>query len=214
MSGRCVPCAALVRALAKLAAEAMHVARLQASDAGPYRKLMLQAYELAADAFTSTVAERAAEPDSFWVRRLADPTGLSAAFGAFDGQKLVGTVALEFSAKPKTRHKASVIGMYVSPEARGSGAGRALLDAALEHARQREGLLQLTLTVTEGNTPATRLYISAGFQLFGREPMAVLTPAGYQAKLHMWLALQRDAPSRSSSGGGSAVQASGPDVPG
>jgi ribosomal protein S18 acetylase RimI-like enzyme len=173
----------------------MHVARLQAPDAGPYRNLMLEAYELAADAFTSTVAERAAEPEFFWVRRLADPTGLSAAFGAFEGQALVGTVALEFSAKPKTRHKASVIGMYVSPQARGSGAGRALLDAALEHACLRPGLLQLTLTVTEGNTPATRLYSRAGFQSFGLEPMAVLTPTGYQAKLHMWLPLQRNPPS-------------------
>jgi ribosomal protein S18 acetylase RimI-like enzyme len=173
----------------------MHVARLQASDAGRYRKLMLEAYELAPDAFTSTAAERAAEPDSFWVRRLADPSGLSAAFGAFEGQQLVGTVALAFSARPKTRHKASVIGMYVSPEARGSGAGRALLEAALDHACQREGLLQLRLTVTEGNTPATRLYTSAGFQVFGCEPMAFLTPAGYQAKLHMWLPLQRNPPS-------------------
>jgi ribosomal protein S18 acetylase RimI-like enzyme len=173
----------------------MHVARLQASDAAAYRKLMLEAYELAPDAFTSTAAERAAESDSFWVRRLADPSGLSAAFGAFEGQQLVGTVALEFSARPKTRHKASVIGMYVSPEARGSGAGRALLEAALDHACQREVLLQLRLTVTEGNTPATRLYTSAGFQAFGLEPMAFLTPAGYQAKLHMWLPLQRNPPS-------------------
>ncbi|MGQ2978618.1 MAG: GNAT family N-acetyltransferase [Polaromonas sp.] len=173
----------------------MHVARLQASNAAAYRKLMLEAYELAPDAFTSTVAERAAEPDSFWVRRLADPAGLSAAFGAFEGQQLVGTVALEFSARPKTRHKASVIGMYVSPEARGSGAGRALLKAALDCAHQRPGVLQLTLTVTEGNTPATRLYTCAGFRAFGVEPMAVLTPVGYQAKVHMWLPLQRPPPS-------------------
>ena len=35
------------------------------------------------------------------------------AFGDFEGSSLVGTVALEFSAKPKTKHKALVIGMYV-----------------------------------------------------------------------------------------------------
>jgi len=51
----------------------MHVARLQPSDAPQYRELMLQAYELAADAFTSTAGERAAEPESFWVKRIADP---------------------------------------------------------------------------------------------------------------------------------------------
>ena len=104
----------------------MHAALLKASDATQYRKLMLHAYEFAADAFTTTAAERAAEPESFWVKRIADPSGLSLAFGTFEGQELVGTVALEFSAKPKTKHKALVIGMYVSPEARGTGAGRAL----------------------------------------------------------------------------------------
>ena len=167
----------------------MHVARLQPSDATQYRALMLQAYELAADAFTSTAEERAAEPESFWVKRIADPTGMSAAFGAFEGQELVGTVALEFSAKPKTRHKALVIGMYVAPSARGTGAGRALLRAAVDCAKNRHGVLLLTLTVTEGNEPAVNLYRSAGFQPYGVEPMAILTPGGYKGKVHMWLPL-------------------------
>ena len=172
----------------------MHVARLEASNAIQYRKLMLQAYELAADAFTSTAAEREAEPASFWVRRIAEPSGLGVAFGTFEGQELIGTVALEFSAKPKTKHKALIIGMYVAPEARGTGAGRALLAAAVECARAREGTLQLTLTVTEGNAPATSLYTNAGFRSFGIEPRAILTPGGYKAKVHMWLALQDDVP--------------------
>lgn len=171
----------------------MYVALLKTSDATQYRKLMLQAYEFASDAFTSTAAERAAEPESFWVKRIADPSGMSAAFGAFAGQELVGTVALEFSVKPKTKHKALLIGMYVSPEARGTGVGRTLLQAAIEYARAREGTLQLTLTVTEGNAPAVSLYTSAGFQSFGIEPMAILTPGGYKAKIHMWLPLQSNA---------------------
>lgn len=167
----------------------MRITLLQASDASAYRRLMLQAYELAADAFTSTAEERAQEPLAFWVRRIADPTGLSAAFGAFDGNELVGTVALEFSAKPKTLHKALVIGMYVAPAARGSGAARGLLDAALDCARQRSGIQLLTLTVTEGNEPAARLYRQAGFQAFGVEPMAILTPGGFRGKVHMALVL-------------------------
>jgi len=168
----------------------MHIARLQAADAAQVRTLMLEAYDLAADAFTSTAQERAAEPESFWVKRIADPTGMRVAFGAFEGQDLMGTVALEFSAKPKTRHRALVIGMYVTPSARGKGAARALLEAVVEYARAKEGVLLLTLTVTEGNVPAVDLYRSAGFQVFGVEPMAILTPSGFRAKVHMWLSLQ------------------------
>ena len=101
----------------------------------------------------------------------------------------MGTVALEFSAKPKTRHRALVIGMYTVPSVRGQGVGRALLEAIVKHARTREGLLMLTLTVTEGNEPAVNLYRSVGFQRFGVEPMAILTPSGFKAKVHMWLSL-------------------------
>ena len=168
----------------------MHVALLQHSDAQQYRALMLQAYELAADAFTSTAAERAVEPESFWVKRIADPSGLTAAFGAFEGRELVGTVALEFSAKPKTKHKALVIGMYAAPAARGKGIGRALLEAVVAHARSKDGLLSLTLTVTEGNEPAVSLYRRVGFQAFGVEPMAIRTPSGFKGKVHMWFPLQ------------------------
>jgi GNAT superfamily N-acetyltransferase len=154
---------------------------------------MLEAYELAADAFTSTAEERAAEPEAFWVKRIADPSGLSAAFGAFEDQELIGTVALEFAAKPKTKHKALVIGMYVMPGARSTGAGRALLAAAIEHASAIESLLLLTLTVTEGNAPAINLYRSVGFQEYGIEPMAILTPSGFKGEVLMWLQLRQRA---------------------
>ena len=147
---------------------------------------MLEAYQLAADAFTSTADERATEPDSFWVNRIANPTGMTEAYGAFDGAELVGTVALEFSAKPKTRHKALIIGMYVTAAARGRKTARALLDAAIESAGSRQGIALLTLTATEGNEPAISLYRSAGFEVFGVEPMAILTPSGYKAKVYMW----------------------------
>jgi GNAT superfamily N-acetyltransferase len=99
---------------------------------------MLHAYENAADAFTSTADERALEPDGWWIKRVADTTGLSIAFGVFDGTSLEGTVALEFNAKPKTRHKALVIGMYVMPSSRGKGAARLLLQAALVHCVARQ----------------------------------------------------------------------------
>jgi ribosomal protein S18 acetylase RimI-like enzyme len=154
-----------------------------------YRTLMLEAYELAADAFTSTANERACESENYWIKRIADPAGISLAFGAFEGQDLIGTVALEYSAKPKTRHKALVIGMYVKPQARGRGAGGALLQAAVQHAKSHDGILLLTLTATEGNEPAINLYRTAGFEVFGTEPLAILTPSGYKAKVHMWLPL-------------------------
>src|SRR5689334_6830368 len=167
----------------------MRVSRLGASDAPRYRALMLHAYEAAADAFTSTAEERAAEPDSWWVKRIADPADLSFSFGVFVGDELAGTVTIELGAKPKTRHKAHLIGMFVSESLRGRGAGRSLVRAALEAAAARPGVRVVTLTVTEGNLSAIALYESCGFKTFGIEPMAIATPGGFKSKVHMWLEL-------------------------
>ena len=167
----------------------MTVAVLTASDAAPYKALMLHAYEHAADAFTSTPEERAREPDEWWIKRIADPEGMTVAFGDFEGESLVGTVALEFSAKLKTKHKALVVGMYVMPPARGNGSARALLQAAIQFCRKRGDIRAVQLEVTEGNAPAVTLYESLGFTAYGVEPMAVLTPAGFRSKVHMWLRL-------------------------
>lgn len=164
------------------------VAPLGAAHLSAYRALMLHAYAIAPDAFTSTPEERAAAPEAWWRQRLEDPQGLSRTFGAFDGDALVGAVTLECSPKPKTRHKAHLVGMFVREHARGRGAARALLQAALDDARARPAIRLVTLTVTEGNRAATALYESAGFQPFGVEPMAVATDTGFVAKVHLWLA--------------------------
>lgn len=92
---------------------------------------MLEAYEQAPDAFTSTAAEREAEPQSWWIKRIGGADGLATSFGAWKGSSLVRTVALEYS--------------------------------AIEAASARPEILSLTLTVTEGNAPALRLYRSVGF---------------------------------------------------
>jgi RimJ/RimL family protein N-acetyltransferase len=171
----------------------MRIARLSVSDVARYRALMLHAYAAAADAFTSTPEERAAEPESWWLARIADARGLSLAFGAFHNDELVGTVTIKFSARPKTRHKAQLIGMFVAEAARGMSAGRGLVAAALAAAGTRPGVLVVTLTVTEGNVPAIALYESCGFKTYGVEPMAIATPEGFKSKVHMWLRLPQTA---------------------
>jgi RimJ/RimL family protein N-acetyltransferase len=163
----------------------MHIRTLQAADAQHYRELMLEAYALAADAFTSTPQERSREPAAWWIERIAGTDGLRVAFCAEDGAQMLGTVALEYAPGTKSRHSAGLIGMYVREHARGRGVGRALLDVALAHAAQRPGVEVLRLTVTEGNEPALRLYRQAGFEAWGTQPMAILTPSGYRGKVHM-----------------------------
>lgn len=167
---------------------AMRIAPLTADAAPRYRALMLGAYRDEPDAFVATVEERAALPDGWWVERIADPSGRRAGFGAFADGRLVGAVAMEHSARPKTAHAAVLIGLYVQPAHRGRGAGRALVEAVAERCAER-GVRVLTLTVIDGNEAARRLYAAAGFERFGVEPMAVRTAAGLRARIHLWRAI-------------------------
>jgi len=126
---------------------------------------------------------------SWWVKRIGSVSGLACSFGAWEGTQLVGTVALQYSAKPKTRHAALVLGMYVKPGLRGQGIGGLLMRAAIESAAARPEIQVLTLTLTEGNEPALHLYESMGFAAWGTEPLALLTSTGLKGKVHMAMPL-------------------------
>lgn len=58
------------------------------------------------------------------------------------------------------------VGMMLLPEARGRGAGRAMLDAIVAHARE-SGAHKVELEVWPDNARAIALYARAGFQVEG-----------------------------------------------
>ena len=169
---------------------AIHIRRLVAADAATYRAMMLDAYATHRVEFTSTRAERDGQPMGWWEKRIGDVHSATTAFGAFDGDTLVGTAALEFETREKTRHKATLIGMYVSERARGGGVGRQLVEAAKAAARERDGINLVKLTVTEGNAAAQQLYERCGFVVFGIEPRAMFAEGEYRGKVHMWCDLR------------------------
>lgn len=70
---------------------------------------MLEAYEKAPDAVATTATERKAEPEYWWVNRIGSASGSATSFGAWLGEQLIGTVAIEYATKPKTRHSALVL---------------------------------------------------------------------------------------------------------
>jgi ribosomal protein S18 acetylase RimI-like enzyme len=163
----------------------MELRRLATTDAPRYRGLMLEAYRLHPDAFTASVEERGALPLGWWESRIEHEFVV----GAFDGAALVGVAGLAPETRPKTRHKATLYGMYVDAGFTLRGLGALLVDAVLDQAALQKPLRIVQLTVTEGNSAAQALYTRCGFVSFGIEPYAITTATGFVAKVHMWIDL-------------------------
>ncbi|MFC6335750.1 GNAT family N-acetyltransferase [Pseudomonas sp. CCM 7891] len=162
----------------------MIIRTLEVKDAEAYRALMLEAYGAYPQAFTSSVAERAAMPSSWWEKRLESP--LDRLLGAYVDDELAGIVGLAFEPREKARHKVTLFGMYVSDAHQQQGLGRQLVEAALTEARQHPRLKVIQLTVTAGNDAAFALYRRCGFIQYGLEPLAVRVGVDYFDKIHMW----------------------------
>jgi len=165
----------------------LNIIRLTPSHAHVYRDLMLLAYASEPEAFTSTVPEREPLPMAWWKERVSDaPEPRQCVFGAFVEDRLVGVAGLKFNMRVRTRHRATLFGMFVLPEFTGRGIGRDLVGAVLAAARRRPPVVVVDLTVTESNRPALRLYESCGFLRFGVEPLANRLGERFIAKVHMW----------------------------
>lgn len=125
---------------------------------------------------------------------LADPDQVI--LGAF-APALVGTVGIYRDRLIKARHKAHIWGMYVSPEGRGQGTGKRLMEGAIKWAELQAGVRQVHLVVS-GRTPIARqLYQSLGFTLWGIEPAALRINGELVDDEHMMMVISE----RPSSGG-------------
>lgn len=171
------------------------IQRLTPEYASAYRALMLEAYALHPDAFTSDVAEREALPISWWEKRLVvGPDAKEVVFGTVESGSLLGVAGLSLETRKKARHKSTLFGMYVPHAHRGKGIGHDLISSVLAYARSQPPLLLVQLTVTDGNRGAQGLYERMGFVPFGVEPYAVAVGEQYVSKVHMWCDLRRSGP--------------------
>ena len=150
----------------------MTIRRLTPADVDAYQALRLRGLRESPEAFGSTYEEEVERPVASVAERLGG-AGNTAVFGAFgeDGA-LLGMGGVHREGKRKALHRAGIWGMYVVPEARGRGLGRALLQALVDYARTLEGVHRLELGVESTNTAARALYHAFGFVTWGVQPDA------------------------------------------
>lgn len=141
----------------------MTIRRLTAPDWQTYRAIRLRALEDSPDAFAATLTEQLARPDAAWADRIA-LAATSPDEIALIAEREGAPVGLAWAkADASDTAVAELFQVWVAPEVRGKGIATRLLRAAIDWARAR-GFSTMTLGVTEGDTPAVRLYLREGFR--------------------------------------------------
>ncbi len=150
----------------------MVVEQLGEDDWALFRELRLRSLLDSPEAFGSTHGAESSQTERAWRDWAAGRWrgGTAAVFvGRADDGTPVGTATgAVYEAERGVTH---VYAMWVAPDARGAGVGRALLDAVAVWARDR-GCDRLVLSVSESNESARRFYATDGFDDTGeRHPL-------------------------------------------
>jgi ribosomal protein S18 acetylase RimI-like enzyme len=145
-----------------------------ADDAGRLHELRLEALANHPEAFASDYASTAAQGAEVWAQRIAantlDNQGIT--YVATVGEQLIGMARIGRGDRPKTRHTATIAGVYVRPEWRGRRVAEKLLQACIGWGRAH-GVVIVKLAVVTTNAAAIRCYTRCGFTVYGTEPQAI-----------------------------------------
>jgi len=129
--------------------------------------------------------------NAFWEESLAAAArGERIIVGAFDGQRLIGTVTLLLDCAQNQPHRAEIAKMITRISHRGRGVAKALMGAAERLAVERARTLLVLDTAAEGG--ASGLYESLGFQLAGVIPDYAFKPhGGLSGAMIYWKRIQQ-----------------------
>jgi ribosomal protein S18 acetylase RimI-like enzyme len=161
-----------------------HIRALAPPDAPAFQGLRLRGLQECPEAFASSYAEEVGTPLVEIEKRL-QPKADSVIFGAFQGSLLCAVAGLQRERLAKLAHKSYIWGVYVAPEARGSGVGAQIMGHALHHAATVLGTRQVNLGVNTRNTVAVSLYKKLGFVEYGLERGYLLVDGVFQDEFQL-----------------------------
>lgn len=147
----------------------MHVRPLTEADETSWFRLMREGAEINPTAFLLSHAEIS----SMTPERVRATLAKGNVYGVVSGaDEMLGFAALHMWALDRIAHRADIGPFYITPDARGSGAADALMEA-LALGAQAAQVTWLDLWVDESNARAQRFYARHCFERIGRREDAV-----------------------------------------
>ncbi|MCC7596210.1 GNAT family N-acetyltransferase [Janthinobacterium sp. FW305-129] len=162
---------------------------LTPADTAAFRALRLRAILDSPSSFSSSREDELARTPEEHAQRIAGGP-LHRAFGAFDGERLVGFAGLRREPLRQLWHKAMLWGVFVDAPQRGRGVARRLVNACIEQAETDPAVMQVHLSVNAENNAALRLYESLGFIAYGTEPRSMRVGELFYDEHHLALLLK------------------------
>lgn len=153
--------------------------------------LRLEALEESPTSFLTTPAEERVKGEFFLTHVIDSQDNSSAILGAFTADdQLIGMLGIHKTHSERVKHKAYLWGTYVMPRHRAHGIGKKLLEHAVNFAKSEMSCDIARLSVVTENTPAIKLYQSAGFTIWGEEKSALIIDGKSYDEYHMALSLK------------------------
>ena len=144
-----------------------------------FRDLRLKALKTDPAAYGGSYEEAVKLKEEDWRRRIK-----STVF-AMSGDEPIGMIVPFFDQNPKTRHIVEIYGFYVSPEHRGEGVGKKLMERALALARRNPRIVKVSLAVNPEQRAAVKIYRNAGFVVTGRAEKELRVGGKFYAMIFM-----------------------------
>ena len=158
------------------------IRKTTADDASRLRALRIEALTSSPTSFASDMADVDARE---WVK-VASGDADNAVFVAEHAGQLIGMTGTFRSTRPKERHHADLWGVYVQPAWRRVGIARALVNSAVDWARDAGvAIVKLTVVPESGARPC---YERCGFRVTGLDPACIRWDGRYYDELlmHRW----------------------------
>lgn len=151
----------------------MEIRLLTEQDGEAWWYLRLSALKNAPHSFAESVEEHESRSMAETRKSFRSLDAENFIVGLFEDGQLAGMAGFYRQKHEKFRHKGTIRGVYVRPESRGKGAGKAMLSELIRCAKTISGLEQVLLVVAATQEKARRLYESLGFTKYGVEPRSL-----------------------------------------
>lgn len=144
------------------------------ADMKSFRELRLEALQNHPIAFGQDYTEALSRPQKYWEERLTINNEEEAIFLAEDEQeeKLIGMTGIYHRLSNKSKHSATIWGVYVRPKWRGNHIAEALIRSCLRWAKEHDVVIA-KLAVVTSNQAAIRSYERCGFSTYGVESKVI-----------------------------------------